>query len=145
MSYGSDGSTARTCDSERREARRYGLDWPVTVIGIDNAAERFEVEGTLRDLSSNGAYTYLENLPPVGSKLSISIKLPFNKEVWMSYSAQAVRVEAETAGTGVALKFDTSRPEFENSRKREEYLARLLSTSGECECQDQRKGIKEND
>lgn len=113
MFDGIDAWRAQTCPSDRREARRYKLNWTIRVIGSGRDCTQFQELATLQNLSSSGAYAYLVNSPPLGSKLSISVKLPFKQGTWMSYSAKAVRVEAQPAGIGVALKFDTSRPRFE--------------------------------
>ncbi len=106
-------SRAQSYVVDRREGRRYKLNWPVRVKGIDSASAYFEEVATLQALSSSGAYVYLAACPPVGSRLSVRIRLPLKKEVMMTYSATVVRVEKKPSGVGVALKFDTSRPDFE--------------------------------
>jgi hypothetical protein len=82
------------------------------VKGTDAGGEDFEEVTTLRDLSSSGAYAYVSAGLQVDAKLSISIKLPIEKETWMTYSATVVRVEKTASGTGIAFKFETSRPGF---------------------------------
>ena len=107
---------ARTRSPDRRKARRYKLNWPVRIRRDDPDAIRVEEMSALVDLSSSGAFAYLAHYPSLGSKLSISIRLPFKKDAWMSYSGTVVRVDARTAGGGVAIRFDTSRPEFRSSQ-----------------------------
>lgn len=116
MSDGIGATTIKVCPNERRRARRYALDWPIRVVGKDSNAVPFEEVARLRNLCSNGAYTYLEHWPHVGSKLTISIKLPFKRGTWMRYSATVIRVESEAASIGVALKFDTSKPVFDQDQ-----------------------------
>jgi hypothetical protein len=97
---------------ERRKGRRFNLNWVVQVKGTDPGGASFEEITTLRDLSSSGAYAYVSVCPQVGTKLSVSIKLPVEKKNWMTYSATVVRVEKTESGAGIAFKFETSRPEF---------------------------------
>jgi hypothetical protein len=99
---------------ERRKGRRHNLTWPVRVIGIDSASAHFDETTTLENLSSGGAFLYLNVCPQVGAKLSITIKLPLGNQILMGYTAVVVRVEKELARVGIALKFETSRPRFDH-------------------------------
>ena len=54
----------------------------------------------LRDLSSTGAFAYLQNPLGLGAKLIISVKLPVEAETWMLYSASVIRVERGIIGVG---------------------------------------------
>lgn len=106
-------SKARAWRHDRRKARRYKLNWPARIRCVDTGAICFDEVSTLIDLSSRSAFAYLAHDPVVGSKLSISIRLPVKKEAWMSYSGTVVRVVVNPSGeSGVAIKFDRSRPEF---------------------------------
>ena len=103
---------AKNCLYDRRVAQRYKLDWAVRILAKDRAEP--EPLATLRNLSSTGALVYLDNELRVGDRVDILVKLPFQNEIWMSYSATVVRVTKEIAGVSSALKFDTSRPDFKN-------------------------------
>lgn len=104
-------SRAMTVPVDRRQVRRYKLQWATKVKIADLGGEGREEDVRLRDLSANGAFVYLEDCPTVGEKLLISIKLPLQREIWMNYWAVVVRVEAATE-SGIAMRFDTSRPTF---------------------------------
>lgn len=97
---------------ERRKGRRHKLNWPIRVTDIESNSAHFDETTTLENLSASGAYLYLNACPQVGARLSITIKLPLGKENLMIYTAVVVRVEKQSAGAGIALKFDTSRPSF---------------------------------
>jgi hypothetical protein len=109
-------SRARTYLKDRRHAHRYKLNWPARVIVKDSSSHSCVEGATLRDLSSTGALAQMKISPSVGLRIFFSVKLPFDKETWMSYSATVVRVTEETKGVAVALKFDTSRPEFADTK-----------------------------
>lgn len=85
-----------------------------TIKGSDNNAGEcvIELAGRLKNLSSRGAYVYLEAPIPIGARLEISINLPLGREIWMNYAAVVVRMNNTSGMPGVALKFDTSRPSF---------------------------------
>ena len=97
---------------ERRRARRFTVGWDVTVKGTDDVGQSFDEVGVLENLSSTGAFFYLTRPLRIGAKLEVSIKVPFRRENWMKYSAEVVRIESGARRIGVAMKFDTVRPNF---------------------------------
>jgi hypothetical protein len=97
---------------ERRSGRRHFVEWPVRIETIDEASIALRSSGTLCDISSSGAFVNLIGHIPIGRRLKVSIKLPLGNEVWMSYTAQVVRFERGSSGTGIALRFDNKRPFF---------------------------------
>jgi hypothetical protein len=97
---------------ERRRARRFQVNWEVAVKGEDLSGLNFDEAGVLENLSSSGAFVYLTSAPKLGAKLDVWIKVPFKKDNWMKYSAEVLRVESISDRTGVAMKFDSSRPNF---------------------------------
>lgn len=114
MSNGIGVSKARRCPNDRRGAYRYKLNWAVKVISKDCIADPPEEAATLRDLSCSGALTSRKTSLRLGERVFFVVKLPFQKETWMSYYATVVRVDEQADGVRIALKFDTSRPEFRN-------------------------------
>jgi hypothetical protein len=88
------------------------LKWQATVKGNDSSGASFGEEGLIENLSSTGAFLYLDRTIAVGSRIDLAIRLPFVKENWMKYSAEVVRSEANPQKTGIAIKFDTVRPTF---------------------------------
>jgi hypothetical protein len=114
----------RNCLDDRRVAHRYKLDWAVRILAKDRAEP--EPLATLRNLSSTGALIYLDTELRVGDRVFILIKLPFQNEIWMSYSATVVRVMNETTDISAGLKFDTSRPDFKNIAVSELLLKPLM-------------------
>jgi hypothetical protein len=97
---------------ERRSGRRHFVDWPVLIETVYEAGTPFRDAGTLRDISSSGAFAYIIGHMTIGRRLKVSIKLPLGKEVWMCYTAQVVRLERADLGIGIALRFDDKRPSF---------------------------------
>jgi PilZ domain len=106
-------SKLHTWRQNRREARRYTLDWQIRVAGEDF----FEEAGELRNLSSSGALAYLKRAPELHSTMSLAIRLPLEAELWMKYAAVVVRVEEGDAFRRVAFRFDSPRPEFEEIKR----------------------------
>jgi hypothetical protein len=98
-------------DEERRNARRFQVNWGVNVRGTDETGSGFDEPGTLENLSSLGALLYLPRLVNLGERLELQINVPFRGNL-MKYAAQVVRLDQENTEAGVALKFDTSVPVF---------------------------------
>ena len=97
---------------ERREGRRFELDWRIEIKGRDDKDEKSVAVGILKNLSSGGALLYLKESPEPSAKLNILIKIPFKNENWMQYRAECVRVERHRSKFRVAVKFSGSRPQF---------------------------------
>lgn len=97
---------------ERRRARRFRVGWDINVKGTDDAGLSFDEAGVLENLSSTGVFFYLTRPLRIGTKLEVSIKIPFRRENWMKYSAEVVRIESGTRRIGIAMKFDAIRPDF---------------------------------
>jgi hypothetical protein len=97
---------------ERRRAERYKLELPARVQGTDRAGTPFQEESVLIDLSSRGASLPLVTDQAPGSRLTVSIRLPFANSTWMEYCATVVRVEREGLSGRVGLEFQCPRPRF---------------------------------
>ena len=109
MSKGFADSTLQVQPVELREAQRYKLNWLIR-IGEDEVTVE---TGQLRDISRIGAFACFKNSPELHSIVSLSIRLPFEPETWMKYSAVVVRIENMKNAKGVAFRFKSSRPLFE--------------------------------
>lgn len=97
---------------DRRQMRRYEVDWPFRVKGTNPSGLGILDTGVLRNISSRGAFGFIGRPLAVGMKIEVLIRLPMNEERWIKYSAEVIRVEQLGPQTGVALRFDTSRPVF---------------------------------
>jgi hypothetical protein len=97
---------------ERRRARRFAVDWNVSVSGVRGDGEAFEMAGSLRDLSSLGAFIDLPNRLEPLTTVAIQIRVPFERENWMSYRGEILRTESTDSGYGLAIRFMGSRPAF---------------------------------
>jgi hypothetical protein len=97
---------------ERRRLPRYGVNWPVKLTGRNSSGVRYYGEGVLENISAGGAFLYTDKSAQVGERVDVSIKLPINQDNWLIYSAEVVRVDCACRKTGLALKFDSSRPAF---------------------------------
>ena len=104
----------KTAVEERRRARRFKVEWDVIVSGDDDAGQRFNETGDLMNLSSRGAFMYLTRRLKKGTKVDVWIKVPFEKERWMTYSAEVIRNDEPSSRAGTAIKFTTVRPKFIN-------------------------------
>lgn len=95
---------------EKRKARRFKVEWNATIRGKDHQGGSFNDVAKLANLSSHGAFLYLNRQVRIGMKLDLSIKLPFDPERWMNYSVEVVRTEDEGRRVCVAVKFTNIRP-----------------------------------
>ena len=99
-------------DKERRSATRFGVKWTAAVKTKDKAGNDTCEAGTLENLSSFGAFLLLQNPRPLGEKIRLEIRIPFRNDNWMSYNGEVVRLELNDKNAGVAVRFDTARPQF---------------------------------
>jgi len=95
---------------ERRRAKRFQVDWQIRVENIGGSGGSSVQSGTLRNISSTGALLSVARPLTKGRKLDVYIRLPLQGKKWMKYPAQIVRTEPGA----VAVKFDTSRPDFKS-------------------------------
>lgn len=108
---------------DRRISNRYSLHWQIEVHGNDRLGMPFHEIGFVEDLSSSGAFFYLNHPVDLGAKISLSIKLPVETESWMIYTAQVIRVKGNDAKAvegnepqkiGIGIRFDSFKPQFVN-------------------------------
>jgi len=97
---------------ERREAKRFKVGWTIKVAPLDSNAPEWEEIGSLRDISSAGAYGLFANRIETRASVKVMIQLPLLQEKWISYPARILRVEALDSSLGVAFIFDAVRPAF---------------------------------
>ena len=95
---------------EKRNGKRFQLDWPIKVEAKEG--EEFSEEGVLQNISSGGALFSLSKPLAAGTKLNVSIRLPFKKNNWMKYSAYVLRVEENGQRFAAAVKFEGAKPKF---------------------------------
>jgi len=97
---------------DRRWAKRFQVNWPIKVRGVDTAGLSFEEPGELCDLSSAGALIRVNLRLEVGSPAEVLIRVPLRAETWMNHLATVTRVETSPGNAAFAIKFATSRPRF---------------------------------
>ena len=97
---------------ERRTARRFNIAWDVRVTASDGPGS-VEESGTLENLSSSGAFLFLTRHLNPGTRVEVSIRVPFKRENWINYSGEVVRSETVATGVRLAMRFDSARPTFE--------------------------------
>jgi hypothetical protein len=112
---------------DRRISTRHSLHWQIEVEGKDNLGLPFHETGVVENLSSSGAFFFINHQVDLGAKISLSIKLPVQNESWMKYTAKVIRVEqgdakigigvrldAMSQKFGIGIRFDSVKPEFVN-------------------------------
>ncbi|HEU4386498.1 MAG TPA: PilZ domain-containing protein [Blastocatellia bacterium] len=97
---------------DRRESRRFHVSWQIVVRGFDKRGARFETVGALDNLSSGGAFFYIDRSLPVGAQLDVMINVPLKRDNWMRYSAKVLRAESGETRFGLAARFETLIPAF---------------------------------
>lgn len=102
--------TSEGAATERRRARRFTVDWNVVVRQKDERGSNVDELGTLRNLSSRGASLSLQRNLRVGTRLELWIQMPSERERWIAYPAEIVRIDVGRCEVGTATKFLTPRP-----------------------------------
>lgn len=97
----------------RRKEWRLELPLKAAVQGTLPQGQKFSEETTLANISSTGAYFYLDSAITIGSKLELSIDVPAElsegRPLRLRLAGEAVRLEkSDLKGKkqGVALRFD---------------------------------------
>lgn len=97
----------------RRKEWRLELPLNAAVEGTLPQGKKFKEKTTLVNISSTGAYFYIDSAITIGSKLELSIDIPAKlsegRPLRLSLSGEAVRLEkSDLKGKkqGVALRFD---------------------------------------
>src|SRR5262249_46225111 len=98
--------------TERREAKRFRVDWAIKVLGSAGGRSGSEETGILRDISSTGAYGLFTDPFEPGSAVTVMIQLPLRRQGWISYPARILRIEPWDSGAGIAFIFEAVRPSF---------------------------------
>ena len=102
--------------NERRRARRFEVDWDVVVKGKDELGSNLHEVGSLRDLSSRGAFLSMTKQLRVGMRLELWIRMPSDPERWITYAAEIVRIDIKRGGAlGAATRFLTARPRLHSA------------------------------
>ncbi len=101
---------------ERRKWPRYMLNWPIRLMGEEPTGAAFQEEGLLQNISVNGALAHLTRELDIGTELHISIRMPLESDIWMSYGARVVRVEKAPSGISAALGFQPGGPVISSNK-----------------------------
>jgi hypothetical protein len=97
---------------ERRESKRFKVDWAIKVSALGDDGSAFEEAGALRDISATGAYGLFTNRFEAGPLVKVMIQLPLRRDGWISYPARILRIDSQDLGSGIAFIFDAVRPSF---------------------------------
>jgi c-di-GMP-binding flagellar brake protein YcgR len=96
----------------RRKEWRFDLPLTAAVVGALPRGRKFQEEARIRDISSTGAYLYLEANTIIGSRLNMIIALPRKategNKVMLKIDGIVVRVEKPLKSSrkqGVAVRF----------------------------------------
>jgi hypothetical protein len=93
---------------ERRSHRRFALDLPVAVKFLDDGT--YEVTGRTRDVSSRGAFFYLNSEIREGASIDFVMTLPseitLTEPIRVQCSGTVVRVDRTAEMQGVAVSID---------------------------------------
>jgi hypothetical protein len=88
------------------------VKWPFQIEGVDRHGHAFWANGVLQDISARGSSGYCFDPPELGTRVMVSIKVPFKGERYIRYLAEIIRVEEGQSRTFIALKFESTRPIF---------------------------------
>ena len=93
---------------EKRGTRRFALRLPISVTFLDNGT--YEVTGRTRDVSSRGAFFYVNSDIQGGAAIEFLMTLPteitLTEPIRVRCSGKVVRVDKTGAEQGVAVAID---------------------------------------
>ena len=93
---------------EKRTTRRFSLDLPISVKFLDDGKR--ELAGRTRDVSSRGAFMYLETDITAGASIEFVMTLPpeitLADPIRVRCMGKILRVDKATQGQGVAVKIE---------------------------------------
>jgi hypothetical protein len=87
---------------EMRRVSRLKLRLPVKVDGVDIMGKRFKEETTIEDISSSGAYLYMENRVKTDTRLHMVLDPECS---CLDMRGKVVRFAKDGRGTGVGVVF----------------------------------------
>jgi hypothetical protein len=113
MLHGTDVRPERLMNAtERRAVKRFEVDWTIKIAPLDSKAGEWEETGSLKDISSAGAYGIFAIPIEAGLRVKVMIQLPLWRGEWISYTARILRAEVLDSTSGIAFAFDEVRPAF---------------------------------
>ena len=94
---------------EKRNIKRFSLSLPVVVQNIEGGSG--ELRGITRDVSSRGAFVYLESNASEGAAIEFLMTLPTEvtlaEPIQVLCSGKVVRVEQSPAKAGIAVAIES--------------------------------------
>ncbi|MEN3331307.1 MAG: hypothetical protein V7641_672 [Blastocatellia bacterium] len=98
--------------SGRRQARRFGVTWPVVVRGFDQHGEAFQEFCFLKNLSPTGACLGLKRSLDVGATIEMDVRTPLSQKQWLRYFGKVIYVGSQARPQATGIRFDSARPAF---------------------------------
>jgi PilZ domain len=93
---------------EKRNIRRFSLNLPIVVRNLGGGSG--ELRGVTRDVSSRGAFVYLESDASEGAAIEFLMTLPTEvtlaEPIHVLCTGKVVRVEHSAARPGIAVAID---------------------------------------
>jgi PilZ domain len=94
---------------EKRDIRRLPLNLPIVVRNLDGGSG--ELRGVTRDVSSRGAFVYLQSDANEGAHIEFLMTLPTEitlaEPIHVLCSGRVVRVEQSASRPGIAVAIET--------------------------------------
>ena len=98
--------------SSRRQARRFGVTWPVVVRGFDQHGEAFQEFCFLKNLSPKGACLALSRSLAVGATIEMDVRTPLSRKQWLRYFGKVIYIGHSARPQTTGIRFDSARPVF---------------------------------
>lgn len=93
--------------TSRRQARRFGVAWPVVVRG-----KGFQEFALLKNLSATGACLVLTRALAPDSAVEMDVRTPLSRRQWLRYFGKVVYAGEATGPQLLGVRFDSVRPAF---------------------------------
>src|SRR5215831_8062836 len=97
---------------DRRQCKRYHVDWPIEIRAVNRMGLNVVLFGTLKNISARGALANITSSVQVGASVNLFVSLPLKSAKWMNLQGDVVRVDGMRDGDVVAMRFRSSRPDF---------------------------------
>ncbi len=96
----------------RRQSRRFGLNWPVVIKGVDRYDKPFQEVCFLKNLSPAGACLSLSRSLSVGARVEMDVRTPLSRKQWLRYVGKVIHLTHQAERQALGIRFESARPAF---------------------------------
>ena len=103
---------SRMMSGNRRHYRRFRLNWPVVIKGVDRFDKAFQEICFLKNLSPAGACLSLSGSLSVGARIEMDVHTPLSRKRWLRYVGKVIHLANQAEAQVIGIRFESARPTF---------------------------------